>query len=102
MGSVVQLILHSGILGEENSENHVALASMLLCFAVFLAVIVLGEAEAEHNPFSECQGDREARKPLQTLLELLLSWEVREELSQSKDREAGPMRGAFASDTRCY
>lgn len=53
LGSVVQLLLHSGILGREISENHVALASMLLPFTMFLPVIVLGEVEEEHNPFSE-------------------------------------------------
>lgn len=52
LGSVVQLLLHSGILGREISENSVALASTLLPFTVFLPVIGLGEVE-EHNPFSE-------------------------------------------------
>lgn len=53
LGSVVQLLLHSGILGEESSENHVALASTLLPFTVLLPVLGLGGAEEELNPFSE-------------------------------------------------
>lgn len=45
LGRVVQLLLHSGMLDGEISENHVALSSTLLCFVVFLPVIVLGKVE---------------------------------------------------------
>lgn len=82
MGGVVQLILHSGILGEEISENDVVLASTMLSFTVFLPISVLSDVEAEHNA-----------------LELLLPSEVRgDHLSQSKDGEVGPMRSSFTSD----
>lgn len=45
LGRIVQLLLHSGVLGGEISENHVALFNTLLCFIVFLPAIVLGKVE---------------------------------------------------------
>lgn len=103
MGGVVQLILHSGILSEEISENDVVLSSTMLSFTVFLPIIVLSDVEAEHNSFQGVLETQGGMKTPANALELLLPSEVRgDHLSQSKDGEVGPMRSSFTSDTLWY
>lgn len=73
---------------------------MLLSFTVFLPLIVLGEVEAEHNAFSETVRETGRHKnPFNHFWSCYCHWK---ELSQSKEREAGPMRGSFTSDTLWY
>lgn len=102
MGGVVQLILHSEILGEEISENDVVPASTMLSFTVFLPIIVLGDVEAEHNSFQGVLETQGCMKTPANALELLLPSEMRDDLSQSKDGEVGPMRSSFTSDALWY